>query len=76
MKFILRVKHKAEYEGGLNAFLIFIKDNLSAGVIRFSAESESLLCSAEFEFDNYNNLVAAVQAFRAEFTIEYIVKGD
>jgi len=76
MKFILQVNHKAENEAGLNSFLVFIKDNLAANVVRFSAESETLLCGAEFSFDEYNAVVSAVQAFRAAFTIGYIVKGN
>lgn len=74
MKFILQINHKAEDEAGLNAFLVFLKDNLAAFIEHASAESETLLCSTELEFTEYSEAVTAVQSIRSAFTIGYILK--
>jgi len=67
----LNVYHTAANEAGLNAFLIFIKDNYVSVIRGAGANSKDLECSAMFMFDNYTDMVNTVVALKGQFEIEY-----
>jgi len=71
VEYQLNVYHLAENEAGLNTFLVYIKDHMVGSVTGADANSLTLKCQATFTFETYAELVAAVQAFKTEFAIDY-----
>ena len=71
MDFQLNIYHIAEDEGGLNTFLVYIKDNMGNSVTGAQANSITLKCEATFTFATYNELVSAVQQMKGQFAIDY-----
>ena len=71
MDFQLNIYHEAENEGGLNTFLVYIKDNMGESVTGAAANSKTLKCDATFTFATYNELVDAVVQFKGQFAIDY-----
>ena len=71
MEYQLTIYHEAENEAGLNAFLVYIKDNMADSVAGASANSITLKCEATFMFVTYPELVTAVTQFKEHFTIDY-----
>ena len=69
--FQLNVYHEAANEAGLNAFLVYMKDNYPTVIQGAAAHSKNLKCSALFVFTVYTEMVAAVQDIKANFDIEY-----
>lgn len=76
MEFQLNIHYIAANEGGLNTFLVFVKDNYAAEVAGVSANSKGLKCQATLVFLDYSNMVAAVIAFKGQFAIEYNMQGN
>ena len=72
--FQLTVKHTAVNEAGMNTFLVFVKDNYPTVVQSAQANSENLYCQTDLVFTAYNDAVNAVQAFKAQFSIQYILQ--
>ena len=71
VQYQLNVYHLAANEAGLNAFLVYIKDNMGDSVAGAQANSITLKCEATFTFATYTELVSAVIMFKQNFTIDY-----
>lgn len=71
MEFQLNIQHTAANEAGLLTFLTFIKDTYAAEVHNASAASETLQCQCTLVLASLPASVAAVTAFKAQFTITY-----
>ena len=69
--FKLSVTHNAENEAGLATFLLYIKDTFATCVLGATADSENKHCHATLEFINFEDVISAVQALKAQFTITY-----
>jgi hypothetical protein len=71
MSFRLQITHSADDEAGLLAFITHIKDNYSTVAVGASADSENKHCLATLDFPTLNDVVAAVQDMKTNFTIKY-----
>jgi hypothetical protein len=71
MSFRLQITHNAEDEAGLLAFISHIKDNYSIFAVGASANSENKHCLATLDLPTLNEVVAAVQDMKTNFTIKY-----
>jgi len=67
----LSVTHNAENEAGLATFLLYIKDTFTVHVLGATADSENKHCHTTLQFENFNDVLAAVQALKTQFTITY-----
>ena len=71
MEFQLTVRFNAESEGEMAGLLQFIEDNYPAQTNHASADSESFRCHATIALASLAECIAAVGAFKAQFTISY-----
>ena len=71
MMFKINIRHNAEDEAGLLAWLIYFRDNHPIEVISASVEDQSLSCNAVLEVATLNDAVQAIQGLKQQFEIHY-----
>ena len=71
MEFQLTARFNAENEGEMASFLQFIETNYSTQVHDASADSSNFRCHMTLILTSLAECIAAVGAFKAQFTITY-----
>lgn len=71
MQFKINIRHNAENEAGLLAWLTYIRDSHPTQVQDASVESQSLSCNVKLVVETINDAVAAIQGFRENFEVQY-----